>query len=93
MYVHVLSEENKNSHDRYLYNNNYQGKFRKPPYLRIKDILTRNYTDKKEDEFISYVSEVNKIKYLVRKRKFNLKELRETYYLFDKVCNNQKENY
>jgi len=54
-------------------------------YVRAVDILNRNYPDKKEYEFFDYLSEVNKIKYAAKKQKCNLRELRETYNLLDKV--------
>lgn len=49
------------------------------------DVLTGNEPDEKQFMFIEYLKSVNKIKNIVKKRKRNLKELRDTYQLLDEV--------
>lgn len=76
----------QNEHcNRYPYVDDRQGKFLGRSYLRVGDILTGNEPDEKELEIIDYLSAINKIKLIVKKKKFNIKELRDKYKCLDQV--------
>jgi len=54
-------------------------------FLRAQDVLTRNEPDKKDFELIDYSTAVSRLKHYVKKKKCDLRELHETFKLFDKV--------
>lgn len=84
-FINDILFRNENEHCRYPYIDNRQGKFIGRPYLNVGNILTRSEPDEKEFEQLEYLSAINKIKYAVKQKKCNLKSLRETYKLLDKV--------
>lgn len=71
--------------NRYPYVDDRQGKFLGRSYLRVGDIITGNEPNEKELEVIDYLSAVNKIKMIVKKKKYNVKELRDKYKCLDQV--------
>ncbi|KAL5235882.1 hypothetical protein ACI65C_003292 [Semiaphis heraclei] len=82
--VSKLLESKENTQCRYPYIDNRQGKFIGRSYLRAQDILTRNEPDKKYFELIDYSTTVSKLKHYIREKKCDLRELLETFKLFDK---------
>uniref|UniRef100_A0A2S2NCC1 EF-hand domain-containing family member B n=1 Tax=Schizaphis graminum TaxID=13262 RepID=A0A2S2NCC1_SCHGA len=84
-YISKLLESKENTHCRYPYIDNRQGKFVGRSYLRAQDVLTGNEPDKKDFERIDYSSTVIRLKHYIKEKKCDLRELHETFKLFDKV--------
>ncbi|XP_025200215.1 uncharacterized protein LOC112598094 [Melanaphis sacchari] len=85
-YINKLLESKENTQCRYPYIDNRQGKFIGRSYLRAQDILTGNEPDKKGFERIDYSSSVSRLKNYIKEKKYDLRELHETFKLFDKEC-------
>ncbi|XP_060852337.1 uncharacterized protein LOC132930466 [Rhopalosiphum padi] len=85
-YISKLLESKENTRCRYPYIDNRQGKFIGRSYLRAQDVLTGNEPDKKDFERIDYSSTVIRLKNYIKEKKCDLRELHETFKLFDKEC-------
>ncbi|XP_060875006.1 uncharacterized protein LOC132948519 [Metopolophium dirhodum] len=83
-YVSKLLESKENTRCRYPYIDHRQGKFIGRSFLRAQDILTRNEPDKKYFELIDYSTAVSRLKHYIKEKKCDLRELHETFKLFDK---------
>lgn len=89
-YQQTLCNSEENTLCRYPYIDHRQGKFIGRSYLRTQDVLSRTDPDQKEYELIDCSSAVRKLKKYVKEKNYNLRELYETFKLFDKVSGSSK---
>ncbi|KAL4107697.1 hypothetical protein QTP88_017997 [Uroleucon formosanum] len=83
-YVNKLLENKENTQCRYPYIDYRQGKFIGRSFLRAQDVITRNEPDKKDFELIDCSKVVSRLKHHIKEKKCDLRELHETFRLFDK---------